>query len=296
MQKHAALCQKVSTAKVHRVRASHGRHCVTMVHKNIHSPRQLVEAHLAHTALVQNLMIGGVLLVVAYVLWRLAPLSRWRIAKCITHSKQRYAAKEYDDALASALEAKRLARVKIGASSETYETALMHLAATHAAMLQNGEALKVLDECSALTIKLHGEGTLNLVPICHARAEVYESDSSFDSAIQALEAARELRGDELGENSVGYGFSCVNLAGLYVRYASSVDMSPERRGDLVEKAADITIRGAEAAAGSVKQALEFIDEVLELIARAPHLGELTECRGAIGTLEEAADGLQQQLQ
>ena len=136
------------------------------------------------------------------------------------------------------------------------------------------------------------------MPICHARAEVYESDSSFDSAIQALEAARELRGAELGENCVSYGFSCVNLAGLYVRYASSVDMSPERMGDLVEKAADITMEAKSAAegAGSVVQAVKFIDEVLEMIGKAPHLGELTECRGAIGTLEEAADGLQQQLQ
>lgn len=269
-----------------------------MVHKNIHSPRHLVEAHRAHSESVQTVLIVAVILVVVWFLWKLAPLSRWRIAKCIEHSKRRFTAKEYDQALADALEAKRLARVKLGASSETFERAMMHLAATHAAMLQNREALAVLDECAQLACKLHGDGTLELVPVCHARAEVYESNGSFDSAIQALEAAKELRGAHLGENCISYGFSCVNLAGLLIRYASSVDMTPGRMGELVERAAEQAMEAKAAAlgAGSVVQAVKFIDEVLELITNASNLAELTECRGAIGTLEEAAHGLQQQFE
>ena len=108
--------------------------------RNAHSPMKLAEAHMAQSAGLLNIVLGFALLAAVVFLWRLSPLSRWRISSCIAHSKQRYAAKEYDDALASALEAKRMSRAKLGASSDMHERAMMHLAATHAAMQQSREA------------------------------------------------------------------------------------------------------------------------------------------------------------
>ena len=236
------------------------------------------------------------------LLWRhFKPLVRWRIRSLRQRSHVLYAAKAYDEALTAAVTARGLAQEQLGDASEAHRRMLLHLAAVHAAMRQHEEAEAVLDENETLINRTCGDGSLALVPICHARAEVYEAlgtPAGMRRAIAALERARDLRRLRLGTAHLDYAFACFNVAGLVVRHASDgLVMNSAQRGELAERAADLAIEAAEVAeaAGFRDQGQELAAAVLasmEKYGSGRQLTGIRECAGAIGTLREwlAANG------
>ena len=149
--------------------------------------------------------------------------------------------------------AQQLAEASFGKESRQNQHVLFHLAAVHSAMRQNKEALSVLDECDRLASAIHGAGSLERVPICHAMAEVHEANgkrSDMEKALKALGRARELRLAALGEAHMSYAFSCVQEAALLVRFANeAIMMENSERGQRTEQAVDLTLAAHAAGPG-----------------------------------------------
>ena len=179
-------------------------------------------------------------------------------------SRRLYKQKRFDGALAAAESARLLARTQLGEESPRHEAALLHLASTHAALNSDGAALAALAEAELLATRLHGAGSLQLVPLCHAQAEVYEASGQFELAVGALARARALRRETLGPEDIKFAGSCFNQAGLLVRHAGA-EAGAARRGALLTQAAELGVEAsvAAAAAGNAEQARGFPEALLE---------------------------------
>lgn len=218
---------------------------------------------------------------------------RWRVAWLMRSSHAHYAAKRYDAALDAAVSARGVAADSLGAESAAHGTALLHLAAVHAAMRQYAEALSVLEKCDALAARVHGPTSLQLVPILHARAEVLEEAEDMDEAVEALGRARAIRHAALGPRHPAYARACFNQAGLTVRHASyAPDVSDDWRAERVGHAASLAIEASEiaTAAGDAEQGLEYVEALLELILSGEEdesLAQLDGCFSHIKRLNEA---------
>mmetsp|Transcript_13552 Transcript_13552/g.44833 ORF Transcript_13552/g.44833 Transcript_13552/m.44833 type:complete len:286 (-) Transcript_13552:146-1003(-) len=149
------------------------------------------------------------------LLWRrIRPIVRLSVHALQERSHELYAAKRFDEALEAAAAARDLARNELGEESSTHQRMIFHLAAVLAAMRRHEETGALLSECEVLACRMHGDSSLALVPICHARAELHEAAGDYALAIAALERARDLRHDSLGSAHPDYARSCFNLAGL----------------------------------------------------------------------------------
>ena len=247
---------------------------------------------------VSVLGVTLVAVIAVFIAQYLKPFARWRIRSLQKRSHMHYAGKSYDEALAAAKTARELARASLGKESAAHERSLLHLAAVHAAMRQHKEAEAVLDESETLVSSRGGEDSLGLVPICHARAEVYEAlgtAAGMRRATEALERARDVRRARLGDAHLDYAFGCFNLAGLVVRQARDplCFMDHARRGELAGRAAELAIEAAQVAeaARDPGQGQELVAAVLSSLEAdaaggAVQLKGIRECAGAIGTLRE----------
>mmetsp|Transcript_908 Transcript_908/g.2862 ORF Transcript_908/g.2862 Transcript_908/m.2862 type:complete len:195 (-) Transcript_908:35-619(-) len=174
------------------------------------------------------------------LLWRrIRPIVRLSVHALQERSHELYAAKRFDEALEAAAAARDLARNELGEESSTHQRMIFHLAAVLAAMRRHEETGALLSECEVLACRMHGDSSLALVPICHARAELHEAAGDYALAIAALERARDLRHDSLGSAHPDYARSCFNLAGLLLRHANEVlVMSDRQRAVLAGRAVD----------------------------------------------------------
>mmetsp|Transcript_8078 Transcript_8078/g.25928 ORF Transcript_8078/g.25928 Transcript_8078/m.25928 type:complete len:285 (+) Transcript_8078:104-958(+) len=223
------------------------------------------------------------------LLWRrIRPIVRLSVHALQERSHELYAAKRFDEALEAAAAARDLARNELGEESSTHQRMIFHLAAVLAAMRRHEETGALLSECEVLACRMHGDSSLALVPICHARAELHEAAGDYALAIAALERARDLRHDSLGSAHPDYARSCFNLAGLLLRHANEVlVMSDRQRAVLAGRAVDSGLEAA-AVSADAEQAKEFVQALLELILYGGwpnRLKELPDCKGAIGRLE-----------
>jgi len=242
-----------------------------------------------------TLVVGTAGLIVALLMRRHRPLSSWRVSSLIRASRLSYAQKEHDQSLSTALVAKCLAASTLGETSSLHESALFHLAAVHAAMRQHAEALSVLQECDALACAIHGEMSVKRVPICHALAEVFESQGkpAYREAVRALRTVRELRLAALGDMHPLYASSCFDEAGLLIRFANETPVMTDReRGTLTGQAVQAAFEAHAAAgrAGEEEQGLEYLHTLLEAILKAGfpnRLGTLKQCADAIQKLRDA---------
>ena len=110
------------------------------------------------------------------LLWRrIRPIVRLSVHALQERSHELYAAKRFDEALEAAAAARDLARNELGEESSTHQRMIFHLAAVLAAMRRHEETGALLSECEVLACRMHGDSSLALVPICHARAELHEA-------------------------------------------------------------------------------------------------------------------------
>ena len=196
--------------------------------------------------MLRNLLVGGAAGLLKTWLWRRhRPLARWRVSSLIRASHASYAREDYSQALSTAFNAKLLAATQLGEASSSHESELFHVAAVHAAMREHAEALSVLRECDVLACKIHGVASVKRMPIYHALAEVFEAEGTpadYREAVRALQKARELRLAALGSADSSYARSCLNEAGLLVRFANETPILPdEERGALTERAVDAVL-------------------------------------------------------
>eukprot|EP00965_Chrysotila_dentata_P238553 6202585-Pleurochrysis_carterae.AAC.1 len=109
----------------------------------------------------------------------------------ISESRALYSTKKYPEALQAASSAREAACAILQERADVFEGAMIHLAGVYAAMRNRVEALAVIDQCLSIVKPLHGDTSLRLVPLLHARAEVLEEEERMQEAIYALEDARQ---------------------------------------------------------------------------------------------------------
>ena len=226
--------------------------------------------------------------------------SSWRVSWLMRTSHVRYAEQRYDDALEAARAAAELAAATLGTQSLDHERAMLHLAAVHAAMRQNEEALDLLGDCDSLAIRVHGSDSLQRIPILHARAEVLEAADDLAGAVEALGRARAIRRAVLGPHDPAYARSCFNQAGLLVRQANSALVAVDGwRASLVGQAVTLVVEASEIAVstGDPEQGQEFAEALLELIlsgtgGEANRLAHLEGCFEHVERLNEAVNKAQ----
>jgi G3E family GTPase len=201
---------------------------------------------------------------------------RKRIMALIRKSQQLHRDKENVGSLESARQAYALAVCELP-GSPTLLTASLHLAGLYHATNQFDESLSLLAKIEAsITNEKH------LVPVLHARAEVFEAaERPLALAAAELERAREIRRRVKGPMSMDAAFAGLNLASVLVRQAQeSVPVSdPRLRARialmhseeqilaLVQQAETLALEAHSIAlaAGDPAQAAEFVGEVLDLL-------------------------------
>eukprot|EP00310_Coccolithus_braarudii_P001329 CAMPEP_0183361020 /NCGR_PEP_ID=MMETSP0164_2-20130417/56202_1 /TAXON_ID=221442 /ORGANISM="Coccolithus pelagicus ssp braarudi, Strain PLY182g" /LENGTH=245 /DNA_ID=CAMNT_0025535473 /DNA_START=53 /DNA_END=790 /DNA_ORIENTATION=+ len=236
-------------------------------------------------ALPTALIAGGV--VVGVLLLR-RRLRIHRVHTILRSSHELYQTKQYEEALTAAKHAQTVALTEVGENSSAHLQTTMHLAAVHAAMRQNDLALATLDDCDAI-IAARADGQLASIPVLHARAEVHEASRQIARAMHALESAREIRYESLGDNHLDFAFSCFNLAGLLVREASeALIMYDSARAQKLERAISLTLEASSVAskAHAPEEAEGFVLAMLELVVSSDKLADLKEAAPHIAKLRE----------
>ena len=197
------------------------------------------------------------------------------IRALISKSMSAHRSKAYEESLAAALEACKLAEAERG--SELHETALLHLAGVHAAQRDHENALRVLDEALALAEEMHGSQALELVPILHARAEIFEADDGqpFAAAAAALTRARDIRRAVCGEQSIQSARASFNLASLLSRGAQEHDLDDARRAELMARIEALMRDGSAVAVatGEGDEAADAFSALLDTLADDPYEDE-----------------------
>ena len=245
---------------------------------------KLTHGYLKRTNNKAYCMVGGAVLLVL-LLWRLAPLTLWRVRRLIRASHALCDGKDYDSALVTARAARRVARDWLGAASATHRRTLLHLATIQACVRAHDEALATLDEADALAA---AGGAPVRVPLLWLRADVLEAADRAPSAIEALDAARVL----CEASSTQRAMACFRQALLIVRHANDDPaLDDARRAALVTRAAELALEASSAsdAAFESHEGDELVEAILEAIVKggSPNrLGELPGSQAAIHALQE----------
>ena len=198
---------------------------------------------------------------------------RRKINKLIARSTSLHAKQAYELSLVAAHEAFTVASEKLP-YTELTEKALMHLAGVYAAQDRPSDALEHLDTALEMATERHGAESLALVPILHARAEVFEAaeDQPMALAASALARARDIRRTVLGENSLDAARASYNLASLLVRGSQESGLDAKRHASLIERAELLTLEACSVAVagGEPEEGDDFAGEILQTLSEDPY--------------------------
>jgi G3E family GTPase len=225
----------------------------------------------------------------------LRPLARRRVHRCMRASHSLYAQRQYREAIAVAETAREIACSRVGVASRVHARTLLHLAATHAACQHEKEALALLSEAETLALTLHGEGCLQLVPVLHGQAEVYEAAGRFAEAAGALERVLHVRRAALGAAHAACASSASNLASLLAKQADAEGGGSEGTWLRVVELGVEASKVAEAA-GDAEKAEALIEGLLSSVEGRGEGGDMAEgVEAKAPGREKARTALQERL-